>query len=137
MGYWWKDVPTIPEDHGLGVIIKGNPNAWSKKQAPLLWRIQQRFVIIRVNHETPFELYFDDGERKMIFHKPIEEKYFAARIGPRDIKFVAVDKVLEIPFEMKRIDSQFWSYGEIHMVQQENTFLRAWGYPRRGEYKIV
>jgi len=136
MGYWWKDVSDteMPIDV-LALTIEGDSEAWPKNKAPILWRFQHRFVIVEVNHLVPFHLYFDDSERKMMFRKPISQRYFAARIGPKTVKFVAVGND-GIPFELEVADERRWSYFDILTIT--NNFLTVpMSYYHIGNTKMV
>lgn len=112
MGHWWKkiDGPLNWED---GIIIPGNPKAWPKKNNPILWRYQQRWVIIKVLTWGNYNLAFDDGEIQMAFHTTIKTRFFAARVGPKDICFVATDPSCGIPFEVKQLYQRDWNRCEV------------------------
>ena len=86
MGLWWKDVKEIPKG---GILINGDPNAWSKWNP--FWRFQHRWRVCRIDiDDEPYHVYFDDGVNKMVYQKSIKTKYFAVRIGPQDLVFSAV-----------------------------------------------
>ncbi len=85
MGLWWEGAKKVPEG---GISIKGEPSAWPKCNP--LWRFQHKWMIFDVEIEGPYYVYFDDGVDRMCCRKIIETKHFAARIGPRDLRFSAV-----------------------------------------------
>lgn len=92
MGLWWKTVEEVPKG---GISIKGNPNAWPKWNP--FWRFQHKWKIIEVDSAgRPYFVYFDDGVVKMRFKQPIKTRYFAARIGSRDLIFSATSNLSDL-----------------------------------------
>lgn len=85
MGLWWKTVKDVPKG---GFVIKGNPKAWPKWNP--FWRLQHEWQIFRVEaNGEPYHVFFDDGVDKMLCKKVIKTEYFMARIGQRNIEFMA------------------------------------------------
>lgn len=90
MCIWWKNVEVVPEG---GISIKADSEAWSKWNP--FWRFQHKWAIFRVEtNGRPYHVFFDDGVNKMMWKKLVKTEYFAARIGPRDIRFVATSDMI-------------------------------------------
>ncbi len=86
MGLWWKTVKEVPRG---GISIKGDPNAWPKWNP--FWRFQHKRRIFKVDSGgKPYIVYFDDGVVRMRHRELITTECFVARIGSRDLRFMAV-----------------------------------------------
>ena len=73
------------------ITYRGDEKAWPKRWYTFgLWRLQNRWYIIKVTCESPYRVYFNDGAVKMGYRKLTTTPYIGVRVGQEDVTFYAV-----------------------------------------------
>ncbi len=136
-GNWWKNVDHFPDDSAVGVTITRDPKALRKEEAPIWWRFQHKWTLLKVRTSKPYHLYFFDGKAKMVYWRPITEKQVAVRIGPQDVRFVALETGTEMPLEIFQIPGPSWTWRQIREIKAGTPELRAYGYLQYEDFILV
>lgn len=118
MGIYWAHSNELPPEGARERIsIPGNPNAFQKNLAPILWRYQHDWILLKIDVdweddlEDGFFIYFASGQKVMRFRRRVHTEYVAVRQGREETTFWVIgDEGQKFPLEMVGIKAGCFAY---------------------------